>query len=253
MSTVRIRSVAIHVQHLPRRIQALLFDWGNTLVDYPLDTESKQIVFLKAFLHAPGIHMPRALQDDLQRIALDTQLVKTINAENTDYVVRPFIERLKPHVATRYISQLSRIEYALCRRIFKSGKLLPGVRELFGRLREIGIPTGIVSNTPWGTSHRIWRSEVCQFAFVQNVISAIVFCGDVGVRKPHPAMLVRCMNHLASNPPDTLLIGDNFDSDIAAARAAGCNGIWFTRGRAIDDCSSISRLSELYTYLHLLR
>jgi beta-phosphoglucomutase-like phosphatase (HAD superfamily) len=81
---------------------------------------------------------------------------------------------------------------------------------LLERLRQRGIKTAIVSNTPWGSPASAWRRELARHGLLDRV-DAVVFCMDVGWRKPHRAPFDRALALLATSPADAVFVGDDPD------------------------------------------
>jgi FMN phosphatase YigB (HAD superfamily) len=82
------------------------------------------------------------------------------------------------------------------------------------------------------------------------LLDAVVESARVGIEKPDPAIYRLAAQRLALVPEDVVMVGDNFDRDIRAARAIGMRAIWLRRGSAqppetgLADCV-ISRLDEI--------
>lgn len=51
--------------------------------------------------------------------------------------------------------------------------------------------------------------------------------------KPAPDMFRKCIDKFRVEPHELLHIGDNVDTDVGGARAAGARAVWFNRNRAI--------------------
>lgn len=89
----------------------------------------------------------------------------------------------------------------------------PEAQPVFARLRERGIPTAVITNTPAGLAARI----LAQAGLAPDVL---VGGTDVPEAKPAPDMVLRSCELLGCGPEEALVVGDStFDRD--AARAAG--------------------------------
>jgi HAD superfamily hydrolase (TIGR01509 family) len=230
-------------------IKAVIFDWGNTLVDYPLDTESRQIQFLKQFL-VEAAERGNGVAPILRGVAESDSALLALNAEEASCAVRPFAHRLAPFLRfSPGDSRIAALEEQLCERIFSCAAPIAGAGELLRSLRRSGRRIGIASNTPWGTRPALWRNEVLRFDFARECAESIVFCGDVGFRKPNPLVFAACIERLGVAPAKTLVVGDGLASDIAGAEAIGCGAIWFARGHPVGGQLSVSALHELHQYI----
>lgn len=75
---------------------------------------------------------------------------------------------------------------------------------------------------------------------------AIVISAEVGIGKPDPRIFRVALDSLGVTGPDTVMVGDSLERDIAGARSAGIRGVWIDRagaGRGGD--ARIERLSDL--------
>ncbi len=114
-----------------------------------------------------------------------------------------------------------------------SGPLLTGlfaglrpdeaVWDLARRVRAAGRPTGLLSNS-WG--HAIYPWDRLRAAFDVLVVS-----GEVGLRKPDPAIYALAAERLAL-PPSRIVFVDDLERNVAAARACGMVGIQHRREAA---------------------
>ena len=213
-----------------KAIEAVIFDWGNTLVDYPLDTAESQVTWLATFLQDTAKQWSDPLRSELEAMAETEETLYRFNQEMPDYRVRPFEERLREALPSGISAHIaSVIERQLCQRLFASAQIIEGAQDVLSRLCQRRLAVGIVSNTPWGTTPNEWRQELDHYDFVRNSCSAVVFCGDVGFRKPHPAAFHACIQRLHVSATQTVVIGDSLSSDMAGACAAGCKSVWFDR------------------------
>ena len=97
--------------------------------------------------------------------------------------------------------------------------------------RRAGIRTGLLSNS--------WGSENYPHHRFEELFDALVISGDVGIRKPDPAIFALAAERLKVQPADCVFI-DDLDRNIEAAEEAGMVGILH---RKAD--TTIPRLAEL--------
>ena len=137
-------------------IRAVLFDLGNTLVSYyqPPDFTPVLRRSLDACLLALGqgpLH--REAQTALLHEALD------LNQERADLAVWPLEERLRV-LFQRYApdaGMLGRLCSAFLEPILATAQVNAQALPALTGLRQIGVRTALVSNTPWGSSSPAWR------------------------------------------------------------------------------------------------
>jgi len=204
-------------------IRAVLFDLGDTLVSYYQPQDFMPILrrSLDACLRALG-HIPLSgeARTELVHQALE------LNQERADLAVWPLEERLR--VLFRQYAPDSAIDTELAERlseaflqpIFATARVSKDALALLMSLKRRGVKTAIVSNTPWGSSGRIWRAELARHGLLPAV-DAIVFCRDVGWRKPHPSPFRRALEILAVAAKDAAFVGDDPVWDIEGALSAG--------------------------------
>ena len=204
-------------------IRAVLFDLGNTLVSYYQPAEFMPILrrSLDACLLTLG-HTPlnREAQTELVHQALE------LNQERADLAVWPLEERLRvlfSHYmpgATLDASSMERLCEAFLQPIFATARVNKDALPVLSGLKRRGVKTAIVSNAPWGSSGRAWRTELARHELFA-VVDAVVFCRDVGWRKPHPSPFRRALEVLGAAAKDAAFVGDDPVWDIEGADGAG--------------------------------
>jgi putative hydrolase of the HAD superfamily len=84
------------------------------------------------------------------------------------------------------------------------------------RMRGAGVRTALVTNNAREFRER-WRALVPADELFEHVIDS----SEVGVRKPDPAIFRIALARLDDPPPDRTLFVDDYDGNVAAARALG--------------------------------
>jgi FMN phosphatase YigB (HAD superfamily) len=231
-----------------RRFDAVIFDWGNTIVDYPLRTTPEQIGFLQAFLLDSAPWLQDVAKVDIRSAAGDRDRLAAFNRENDSLEVRKFSERLRALTGgTAPAGVAAMLEDRLCRRIFETASVIEGAPLLLAAARRAGLRICILSNAPWGTSPVYWREEVARHAFARDVCDAVVFCGDVGYRKPHRTVFEHCVGLLGTAPQTTAMVGDSLTSDVIGAEKCGHFAVWLDRDRRPNPHghASVERLEQV--------
>ena len=233
---------------------AFIFDWGNTLVDYPLQSVDQQLFLLRVFLS-------EKLKDPsfkyLKKSKLNKQsdiLLRKFNDESEDYRVLPFRQRIESLLNTSLPNKMAyNLEEALCNKMFKSSHMFDDALFIFRRLKAMQYKIGIISNAPWGTNPRLWREEIRRYGFDERVCNTIVICGDVGYRKPHSKIFERCFTQLDSCPSKSVFVGDNYETDIVGAATVGCIPILLQRDQTKNPNFNGLIIRELKEILELLK
>jgi HAD superfamily hydrolase (TIGR01509 family) len=204
-------------------IKAVLFDLGNTLVGYYESAEFSSVLrrCLRECSEALGWSRDARREEALLEHALQ------LNIERRDLAVRPLGDRLRelfdPQGALDDVT-LSTLGAAFLKPIFDLARPCPQALIVLESLRRRGIMTAIVSNTPWGSPASAWRTELARHGLLECV-DAVVFCVDVGFRKPHRAPFDRALAMLDVAPTDALFVGDDPRWDVAGAQNAGLRAV----------------------------
>jgi HAD superfamily hydrolase (TIGR01549 family) len=201
-------------------IRAVLFDLGDTLVSYYQPSDFMPILrrSLDACLQVLGqAPLGGEAWTDLIHQALE------LNQERADLAVWPLEERLRM-LFGRYASLdtelIERLAQAFLQPIFATAQVGHDALPVLLGLKRRGVKTGIVSNTPWGSPGRVWRSELARHELL-TAVDAVVFCQDVGWRKPHPTPFRRALELIGVAAKDAAFVGDNPVWDVEGAESAG--------------------------------
>jgi putative hydrolase of the HAD superfamily len=88
-------------------------------------------------------------------------------------------------------------------------------------LRRRGKRLGIVTNGVAAVQH-----ATIDALGIRSAVDAIVISETEGVRKPHPDLFHRAAFRVGVAPSECCFVGDHPTVDVAAAEAAGLQGIW---------------------------
>jgi|GEM_PF-321995 len=224
--------------HVGRRIRCLLFDLGDTLWyrgnqdDWEkLEGASNQHALALLRQHCHSSHLP-----DLDDRTLGQRLRQEFDAQ-----VRAMIRQtplLEPDVSKAIAAVLCTWGYAdaeqtLCRALFEALRVrIPHSRPLFAdtlptltELSRRGYALGIVTNRLWGGTpfHEDLRSLGLLDYFN---LKHVAISGDLGLRKPNPAIFEYTLNALGVSPQETAMVGDSLSADILGAQPLGIYAIW---------------------------
>ena len=183
----------------PARWHAVLFDLDGTLVDTAADFHSA----LAALCAREGQATPDAAAI---RSAVSDGARALVRLAFGDALDDARVERLREKLLARYAECLT-----------QDSRPFPGIRELLGRLDEVRLPWGVVTNKP----RRYARPLLASLALRPQ---ALVCPEDVPRAKPHPEPLWLACKQLARPPHRSVYIGDH-RRDMEAARNAGLTAI----------------------------
>ena len=113
-------------------------------------------------------------------------------------------------------------------------RLYAGVLDTLARLRQQGLPLGMVTTTP----SAFVRPLLEKFG-LSDYFSVVLGGDDVVVRKPHPAALYLVLGTLGLRPQELLFVGDS-ENDIKAAKAAGCLSVGLSYGYNYGESIALS-------------
>jgi putative hydrolase of the HAD superfamily len=202
-------------------IEAVLFDWGHTLVRSEL-TEELALEGTRIGLTAigrNGLPRPQAINgyfsERLEELfPVDAEVESDLRTINRDCFLHLGCE-LSDDEGERFLEATQRFWT-------ESYETHPRIAEAIHRLREDGLKLALVSNNVIPI-----RYFVVPFTF-----DCIVLSSEVGKRKPHPAVFERALEELEVDPARAVFVGDRLDQDVAGAAALGMRTVqaaWFYR------------------------
>jgi HAD superfamily hydrolase (TIGR01509 family) len=229
-----------------RKPRAVLFDLGNTLVSYYKPAEFGPIL--------------KNIVDDLLRYmaqhgrTYDSAAVlaeaHALNAERADLSVYPLPLRLQKLLN---LDDFATHERELVKRflapVFATARLDAAALPLLADLRTRGFLTGIVSNTPWGSSGDDWRAELARHGLTAD---AVVFCEDCGKRKPDPHIFRIALDKLGVGPNEAMFVGDDARWDVFGARQAGMRAVLLDPSGDVEVESGVDRIRSLDEFISLI-
>lgn len=114
--------------------------------------------------------------------------------------------------AGQFFRILSTTEYA---------SLYPGVRELLCALKEKGKKLYVLSN-----AQKIFTWNEMVATGIGKSFDGILFSSDYGCAKPDPEFYSVLINKFGLNPDETIMIGNDPDSDVAGGKRAGFHTLY---------------------------
>jgi putative hydrolase of the HAD superfamily len=207
--------------------KAVIFDLGNTLISY-YSRQEFPVILREAIgncieeLTSKGVVIP-----DDQRVWLR---VKEQDHGSPGNKVYPLSERLSTIFGVADTTMLDELCIEFMKPIFRAARLHDDAKPTLKSLRDMGVKTAIISNTPWGSPAHLWRRELRRHG-LSELVDVAVFCGDVGWRKPDPRIFKHTLDRLGLEPGDCLFVGDDPRWDIDGPRAIGMDTVLIDRTR----------------------
>ena len=227
---------------------AVLFDLGNTLVQYYSRAE------FPALLEESIGQVQRCLAKHSLPVIPSELLwprVRAEDCESADHRVRPMEERLAriflPDAAQPHplMPQMCR---AFMEPIFGRSRPYADTLPTLRALGSLGIRLAIVSNTAWGSPASLWREELHRFG-LDALVEMSFFCRDVGWRKPAPQVFEHALHRLGASAERCLFVGDDPRWDLAGARAVGMKALLIRRSGEQSEDQALRNLDELMVQL----
>lgn len=210
-------------------IDAILFDLGGTLVDYPTPSwpvaVGRCLEGAYAYLVRPEHEQPprvAEVPDPREAGALRGRAAPdTPPAHRVMLALRQVIRSLSGRT-------LPRMAEACARPLLAASRLYDDAMPTILALEKRGYLMGLVSNTPWGTPEYLWESQVKRFALEPH-FPVRCFSSVVGFRKPDPRIFRAAVEQTGVPAARTLFVGNDPEADIAGARAAGMRTAFIRR------------------------
>lgn len=188
--------------------EAVLFDWGNTLVRLEWDDDCVEAGHRAALGHDDPAFTARwreLLLGDVHGHRPYEELLAELDVEDPD----GFIDR----------------EHEVWRRQYV---VLASAAALLESLHDRGLQTGVVANS-WPDPARVLRADAEVLGLAAH-LDAMVFSGDVGHRKPAPEIYLRACEELRVDPAQVVFVGDDLEQDVQGASRLGMTtvqALWF--------------------------
>jgi putative hydrolase of the HAD superfamily len=231
------------------RLDAVLFDWGHTLMDFVWDEElvaNGQRAGLEAIgrddlpdaellgahfreHYEPLFWVPGTIEE-LEYPGLVRRLLADFDLEVTDDELDRFLEA--EHAAWDPARQLGAHTHAL-----------------LDSLRDRGLKTGLVSNAfdPGWLLHR----DLEKMGLAKR-LDVAVFSSEVGRRKPDESIFRAALQALEVEPEEAVFVGDRRYEDVRGAKELGMTtvlAVWF---RADEDERGVDPDYEAFTPMDVL-
>ena len=222
-----------------RRIRAVLFDLGGTLVD-DRDPAGWAEVARTVYLDVSPEEVGQAFAEveaEVDAAPLD------LDREEGQVV---YWRRVLSRASGQEVSAESAGRFVEARRLAGRGRPLPlysDVRRCLDQLKGQHRRLAVVSNS---TSEAAVR-RVLDVAGILRYFERVVSSGSEGVRKPDPEIFRRTLHRLDVPGSEALYVGNLPRTDAVAAREAGLHSVWLHRdGTGLgDDPPEITSLLEV--------
>jgi putative hydrolase of the HAD superfamily len=234
-------------------IQAVIFDLGGTLIDWP-DWDEDIIRrwglsydYLTSTLPANGwpareayVQAMRAAERGHWQLVVETQASSTPTG-----LLRNGFEHLG-RAASEEELLVALDGYA--RAVNGWAIVFPDATQTLEELRRRGYRLGLLSNTWWAAA---WHNAELATHGLAPLLDQVVYTSDLPHSKPHLSTFLEVTRRLDVDPTRCVMVGDRLIDDISGSLNVGMRGVWkktdypWPRPEHIMPSSVITHLAEL--------
>jgi len=206
-----------------RRINAILFDLGDTLLDFgPLSTRemfARGARMAYRYLQEMGHSLPpfrtyhRRQLRSVQWHYLRSRIIR--REFNALDVLVSTGKSMGYHLSVRETEELAWQWYSP---LGSCATIEDGLPEMLAQFRRDGMELGVVSNT--FVPGQVLDRHLTALGLAEHLSTRVYSC-DVRYRKPDPRIFQLAADRTGVPPGQTLFVGDNFRTDVLGARRAG--------------------------------
>jgi HAD superfamily hydrolase (TIGR01662 family) len=212
-----------------QKIEAVLFDLGNTLIyfdgEWPFVLAEARKAAMQA-LHAAGLRVDIEPFLNVFRETLENNYARRkddLIERTTTNLLRDALDNLGyDSLPEQLIDSARRAFYAVTQNHW-----LPELDAVptLKTLSQQGYRLGIISNAADDWDVQTLVEKVGVRPYMDFVISSAAF----GQRKPAPAIFRAALTHWNVPPARAAMVGDTLDADILGANRVGISSVWITR------------------------
>jgi putative hydrolase of the HAD superfamily len=199
-------------------IEAVLFDWSDTLVQFTWDDDLLIAGHRRALAAIGRGDDPTAFTERYRQVVV----VEATPGDDYGELLRGLIGPLSDDEIERFVD----VEHETWQ---EATQVLASAPALLEALRARGIRTGVVANS-WPEPARLLRRDAERLGLAP-LLDVQVYSSEVGVRKPAPAIFLRALAELEVEPTFAMFVGDRLEADVAGAANVGMStvqALWFT-------------------------
>ena len=216
------------MQDLAPLLEALIFDYGNTLIEFgPSQVDTCDRALSQALEAIFGPHNFDQLQE-IQHRERRSPYRGDFKENDLAGTTRSLIESLfDTDASDGQIAELLEVRFNV---MVSAVKVAPEVHSLLDRLSK-RFRLGLISNYPCSRSinHSLAQHGLDRW------FEVVVVSADVGHVKPHPKLFDLAVSRMNVRPEASLYIGDNWLGDIQGAKRFGMKAAWIRQYIPYED------------------
>jgi putative hydrolase of the HAD superfamily len=234
-------------------LQAVIFDLGGTLIDWPDWDEDinrrwgLSYDYLTSTLPTNGwpprdayVQAMRETEKNHWRLVAETQASSTPTS-----LLRDGFERLGRNASD---AELLAALDGYARAVNGWAIIFPDTIQTLEELRRRGYRLGLLSNTWWAAA---WHNAELAVHGLTPLLDEIVYTSDLSHSKPHPSTFLEVTRRLNVEPTRCVMVGDRLVDDISGSLGVGMRAVWkktdypWPRPAHIKPSAIITNLAEL--------
>lgn len=199
----------------------ILFDYGLTLLCEPDFEPLRGDRVLSQFITKNPNHVSvEDISACARRIFLSAEAARAAGFEMHEHAL---LRLLNDSLGLEYSISLEEQEWLFWENA-STAEPMPQVEMLLEYLHAASIRTAVVSNISF-SEHALKRK--IDTALPNNHFEFVLASSEYGVRKPNPLIFQAALQRARVAPEDAWFCGDNFETDIKGAAAAGIFPVWY--------------------------
>lgn len=221
---------------MERRLQALVFDLGGTLVSHRSDTTEyaslKAQTLRSVYLYlqeTKGLATDFNSFSDIYDVTAHRLLLKAIQHNEPMSEMDTLRSIVEEHGLTISDKECHAIALLISRAQSSLSAPYDEVADTLAQLHSLGIPMGLISNTPWIPEAH--DEELYRHSFSQYFRFRLYSSGE-RTWKPHRPIFQKAINLLNLPANEIAYVGDRVIDDVQGAQNAGMTGILIDRSNS---------------------
>ncbi len=207
-------------------IRAILFDLGNTLLEYEARPFKELFRDATELLHghlvSRGLELPDAARFAQSFDELFEREEAAAGAATHEVVIRTVTALLERTGVSPSSHDLPEMLYPFYEAMSQQVIVYPDTLGTLVQLRSAGYKLGLVANTIWPKEFHL--RDLARYEML-SLFDTLIFSSDVGVAKPSPAIFHRALEALDIDASAAVFVGDDPKIDVDGGHHAGLRTI----------------------------
>jgi phosphonoacetaldehyde hydrolase len=217
------------VPHAVTKVRLVIFDWAGTTIDH--GCRAPLVPFMRAFA-SQGVEISLEEARGPMGLSKSDHLRALLHMPD---VARRWREQHGKDAGEQDVAELYRHFRQLRLEVLGDfGRLVPGVLDVVGELRQSGIAVGATTGYFREAAERVYRTAAAQGYSPDHCVCA----EEVAAGRPAPWMVFRIMEALGLFPPAAVVKVGDTTADIAEGLSAGVWSVGVLRSSSDVGCTA---------------